>query len=88
MSRQEVLLTIEKALNEVLERPISGLTEETALFDELQLDSLAVLGMLMTVEEATGISIDPEKLDIDHLRTMRSFADYVEAAISEAEGTS
>ncbi|MFB7538892.1 acyl carrier protein [Streptomyces zaomyceticus] len=88
MSRQEVLLTIEKALSEVLERPISGLTEETALFDELQLDSLAVLGMLMTVEEATGISIDPEKLDIDHLRTMRSFADYVEAAISEAEGTS
>ncbi|MET9723550.1 acyl carrier protein [Streptomyces zaomyceticus] len=88
MSRQEVLLTIEKALSEVLERPISGLTEETALFDELQLDSLAVLGMLMTVEEATGISIDPEKLDIDHLRTMRSFADYVEAAIREAEGTS
>ncbi|GHG13901.1 acyl carrier protein [Streptomyces zaomyceticus] len=88
MSRQEVLLTIEKALSEVLERPISGLNEETALFDELQLDSLAVLGMLMTVEEATGISIDPEKLDIDHLRTMRSFADYVEAAIREAEGTS
>lgn len=88
MSRQEVLLTIEKALSEVLERPISGLTEETALFDELQLDSLAVLGMLMTVEEATGISIDPEKLDIDHLRTMRSFADYVEAAIREAEATS
>ncbi|MEV4936274.1 acyl carrier protein [Streptomyces zaomyceticus] len=88
MSRQEVLLTIEKALSEVLERPISGLTEETALFDELQLDSLAVLGMLMTVEEATGISIDPEQLDIDHLRTMRSFADYVEAAIREAEGTS
>ncbi|MFH9723840.1 acyl carrier protein [Streptomyces sp. NPDC017254] len=88
MSRQEVLLTIEKAISEVLERPVTGLTEETALFDELQLDSLAVLGMLMTVEEATGISIDPEKLDIDHLRTMRSFADYVEAAIREAEGTS
>ncbi|MFJ7063881.1 acyl carrier protein [Streptomyces sp. NPDC101115] len=88
MNRQEVLLAIEKALSEVLERPVSGLTEETALFDELQLTSLAVLGLLMTVEEATGISIDPEELDIDHLRTMRSFADYVEAALREAEGTS
>ncbi|WP_030177303.1 acyl carrier protein [Streptomyces sp. NRRL S-813] len=87
-NRQEVLLVIEKALSEVLERPITGLTEETALFDELQLTSLTVLGLLMTVEEATGISIDPEQLDIDHLRTMRSFADYVEAALREGEGTS
>ncbi len=88
MNRQEVLFVIEKALSEVLERPISGLTEETALFDELNLDSLAVLGLLMTVEEATGIAVDPEELYIDHLRTMRSFADYVEAALRREEGTS
>ncbi|MDV5146608.1 MULTISPECIES: acyl carrier protein [unclassified Streptomyces] len=88
MDRQEILLVIEKALSEVLERPVSGLTEETALFDELQLESIAVLGLLMTVEEATGIAVDPDELDIDHLRTMRSFADYVEAALREAEGTS
>ncbi|MEU2428950.1 acyl carrier protein [Streptomyces sp. NPDC007861] len=87
-NRQEVLLVIEKALSEVLERPITGLTEETALFDELQLTSLAVLGLLMTVEEATGIAVDPEELDIDHLRTVGSFADYVEAALREGEGTS
>ncbi|MFD3661978.1 acyl carrier protein [Streptomyces sp. NPDC058659] len=88
MERQEILLVIEKALSEVLERPVSGLTEETALFDELQLESIAVLGLLMTVEESTGIAVDPDELDIDHLRTMRSFADYVEAALREAEGTS
>lgn len=88
ISRQEILLVIEKALSEVLERPVTGLTEETALFDELQLESIAVLGLLMTVEEATGIAVDPDELDIDHLRTMRSFADYVEAALREAEGTS
>ncbi|MGC4906893.1 acyl carrier protein [Streptomyces cyaneofuscatus] len=85
MERQELVLTIEKALSEVLERPVSGLTEETALFDELQLTSLAVLGMLMSVEEATGISVDPEGLDIDDLRTLGSFADYVEAAIRKEE---
>ncbi|WP_405508543.1 phosphopantetheine-binding protein [Streptomyces cyaneofuscatus] len=85
MERQELVLIIEKALSEVLERPVNGLTEETALFDELQLTSLAVLGMLMSVEEATGISVDPEGLDIDDLRTLGSFADFVEAAISEEE---
>ncbi|MEU0307940.1 acyl carrier protein [Streptomyces cyaneofuscatus] len=85
MERQELVLTIEKALSEVLERPVSGLTEETALFDQLQLTSLAVLGMLMSVEEATGISVDPEGLDIDDLRTLGSFADYVEAAIRKEE---
>ncbi|WP_035795669.1 acyl carrier protein [Kitasatospora mediocidica] len=88
MDRQEVLATIEKALSEVLERSVTGLTEDTALFDELRLDSSSVLGLLMTVEEATGISVDPEDLDIDHLRTMRSFADYVEAALRQGEGTS
>ncbi|MBO1419500.1 phosphopantetheine-binding protein [Streptomyces sp. FH025] len=88
MDRQEVLLTIEKALSEVLERPISGLTEETALFDELQLSSLSALGLLMIVEEATGITVDPEELDIDHLRTMRTFADYVEFALRREEGLS
>ncbi|MEU8515135.1 acyl carrier protein [Kitasatospora sp. NPDC059722] len=88
MNRQDVLITIEKALSEVLERPITGLTEDTALFDDLRLDSSSVLGLLMTVEEATGIAVDPDDLDIDHLRTMRSFADYVEAALRREEGTS
>lgn len=88
MNRQDVLVTIEKALSEVLERPITGLTEDTALFDDLRLDSSSVLGLLMTVEEATGIAVDPDDLDIDHLRTMRSFADYVEAALRREEVTS
>ncbi|MEV7023523.1 acyl carrier protein [Kitasatospora sp. NPDC093558] len=88
MNRQDVLITIEKALSEVLERPITGLTEDTALFDDLRLDSSSVLGLLMTVEEATGIAVDPDDLDIDHLRTMRSFADYVEAALRREEGLS
>ncbi|WP_042433064.1 acyl carrier protein [Streptacidiphilus anmyonensis] len=88
MERQKILTVIEEALTVVLERPVPGLTEETALFDELRLDSLAVLGLLMTVEEATGIAVDPEELDIDHLRTVRSFADYVEAALRDQEGAS
>lgn len=88
MDRQEIVAVIEKALGEVLERPVTGLTEETALFDELQLQSFHVLGLLMTVEEVTGIAVDPEELDVDDLRTMRSFTDYVEAALRQAEGTS
>ncbi|MEU8566798.1 acyl carrier protein [Streptomyces pathocidini] len=83
--RQEVLAAIEKALDEVLEREITELTEETRLFDDLRLDSSAILELLLLVEDTTGIAVDPEDLDIDHLRTVRTFADYVEAVLARGE---
>lgn len=79
--RQQVVGAIEKALGEVLEREIVELTEDTQLFDDLRLDSSSVLELLLLVEDSTGISVDPEDLDIDHLRTVRSFADYVESLL-------
>ncbi|MEU5693152.1 acyl carrier protein [Actinosynnema sp. NPDC020468] len=78
MSRQEVVAAIGAALADVLEREVA-LTEETRLFDDLRLDSSSVLELLMIVEDATGITVDPEDLDIDYLRSVRSFADYVES---------
>lgn len=85
--RQEVLALIAKALDEVLDEPAGELTESTGLLSDIGLNSAAVLELLMVVEDAAGISVDPEDLSIDHLRTMRSFADFVEAAMNRvAEG--
>lgn len=84
--RQEVVQAVEKALGEVLEREIVELTEDTRLFDDLRLDSSSVLELLLLVEDSTGIVVDPEDLDIDHLRTVRSFADYVESLLLRGEG--
>jgi acyl carrier protein len=81
MDRTKIVAAIETALSEVLEREISGLTEEQRLFDDLHLDSTSVLELLMLVEDGTGISVDPEDLNIDHLQSVGSFADYVEARL-------
>ncbi|MGP3983172.1 phosphopantetheine-binding protein [Streptomyces sp. KR80] len=80
--REGVLTAIEKALGEVLEREITELTEDTRLFDDLRLDSSSVLELLLLVEDTTGIAVDPEDLDIEYLRTVRSFADYVEGLLA------
>ncbi|MEV7342778.1 phosphopantetheine-binding protein [Streptomyces sp. NPDC093544] len=80
--RQEVISAIEKALSEVLERQVTELTEDTRLFDDLRLDSSSVLELLLLVEDFVEVTVDPETLDIDHLRTVRSFADYVEGLLT------
>jgi acyl carrier protein len=85
--RREVIALISKALDEVLDQPVGELTEATGLLSDLGLNSASVLELLMVVEDAAGISVDPEDLTIDHLRTVRSFADFVEAAVRRgAEG--
>jgi len=83
--RREVISSIEKALSEVLERQITELTEDTRLFDDLRLDSSSVLELLLLVEDYVDIVVDPENLDIDHLRTVRSFADYVEGLLTSGD---
>ncbi|MGW4828898.1 acyl carrier protein [Amycolatopsis japonica] len=87
-ARDEVVAAIGDALGDVLEREITGLTEDTRLFDDLRLDSSKVLELLMLVEMAVDITVDPDDLDIDRLRTVRSFADYVESRQAIGEGVS
>ncbi|MFF3750932.1 phosphopantetheine-binding protein [Streptomyces sp. NPDC002018] len=84
-TRQDIVSAIAGGLTEVLERDVTGLSEDTALFDDLRLDSSSVLELLLLVEDSTGAAVDPEDLDIDHLRTVRSFADYVERLLAKGE---
>ena len=90
MNRQEVLLTIEKALSEVLERPIDGLKEETALFDELRLDSSARAG---AADDRRGGDRDLRSTRTSSTSTTCGPCGsllgraYVEAALRKEEGT-
>ena len=43
------------ALSEVLKRDVSGATEDIRLFEDLQLDSTAVLELLMALEDTLGL---------------------------------
>ena len=77
--REGVVAAIEDALRDVLDRDVPDLSEDTRLFDDLGLESASVLELLMIVEDTTGITVEAAELEIDHLRSVRSFADFVQA---------
>ncbi|GGZ46606.1 acyl carrier protein [Streptomyces inusitatus] len=80
MERPKLLYAIESALTEVMERDpaeITAITEDTRLFEDLFLDSTSVLELLVTLEDLTGLEVDPEELDMDDFRTVGTLADRV-----------
>ncbi|WP_217246038.1 phosphopantetheine-binding protein [Streptomyces sp. AC602_WCS936] len=77
MDRQNVLTALEDALTGVLERPVTGLTGDVRLFDDLHLDSTTMLEMLMALEDSIGLVVDPEDLDADDFVSVDTFTDFV-----------
>ncbi|GGS81684.1 acyl carrier protein [Streptomyces badius] len=83
MDRQNVRTALENALTDVLERPVTGLTGEVKLFDDLHLDSTTMLEMLMALEDSIGLVVDPEDLDADDFVSVDTFTDFVLATRRE-----
>lgn len=77
--RHDIIAKVEEALSEVLMREITGLPEDTRLFEDLQLDSTAVLELLMSLEDNVGFEVDPDNLDMANFKTIGTLADYVSA---------
>ena len=77
MERKDVVQALETALTEVLDRPVTGLTGETRLFDDLHLDSTTMLEMLMSLEDSIGLEVDPEDLDVDDFESVDTFTAFV-----------
>lgn len=77
MDRSKIVSQIEQSLTDVLQRPISGLPEETRLFEDLHVDSTSVLELLMALEDEVGIDVDPERLEMEDFKTIGTVADYV-----------
>ncbi|MFF8732529.1 acyl carrier protein [Streptomyces sp. NPDC015171] len=81
MDREAIVRTLEAALTDVLERPVTGLSGEVRLFDDLHLDSTTMLEMLMALENSLGLVVDPEELDADDFETVDTFTDFVESTL-------
>lgn len=84
MQRKEILEKITISLGEVLKRDVSGSSEETHLVEDLQMDSTAVLELLMALEDNLGFEVDPEQLQMDDFRTIGTLADYVGSTMDTA----
>jgi acyl carrier protein len=75
--RQQILDAIVAALSDVLRQDLAGVTEETRLFDDLSLDSTSVLGLLMALEDALDMQVDPENLEQRHLESVGALAGFI-----------
>jgi acyl carrier protein len=84
MNRIEIITAIHQSLLQVLNQELPAVGEDTRLFDDLQLDSTGILELLMELEDATGIEIDPDKLSMDNFRTVGTLADYLESDLNVA----
>ncbi|GGV19559.1 hypothetical protein GCM10010260_69270 [Streptomyces filipinensis] len=51
---------------------LGELSEELDLIDSRAIDSLAFVEFIFLLEELTGQAIDPEDLDLDDFRTLRT----------------
>ncbi|WP_431039378.1 acyl carrier protein [Streptomyces sp. P6-2-1] len=81
MKRTDVTAAMETALSSVLEKPITGLSGQTRLFDDLHLDSTTMLEMLMELEDSLGLEVDPEELEADDFETVDTFTDFALAQL-------
>ncbi|MDB1085983.1 acyl carrier protein [Streptomyces sp. ACA25] len=79
-TRAQLIPAIVTALSEVLGQELTDVTEDTRLFDDLQLDSTSVLSLLLALEDGLGLEVDPESLEHHHLESVGSLAGYVAEA--------
>ncbi|MFD8233730.1 acyl carrier protein [Streptomyces sp. NPDC059696] len=84
LNRTDVTAAMETALSKVLDRPVTDLSGQTKLFDDLHLDSTTMLEMLMELEDSLGLEVDPEELEADDFETVDTFTDFAIAQLEEA----
>jgi acyl carrier protein len=82
VDRQEIVAAVTSAISEVLEREVTGVSEESRLFEDIHLDSTSIMELLMSLEDSVNISVDPEALEIDDFKSVGALADYVERELA------
>jgi acyl carrier protein len=81
----EIRLVLRQALAEVLDQDVPELTEETRLFADLGIDSSDVIELLMTLEQSTGLKVDPDQLAAGAFETVATLTGYIAACLAAAQ---
>jgi len=78
--QQEVLQALDEALS--LRGRALGFTRETNLLGDLpELDSMAVVTVITTLEDRFGIVVDDDDIDGQTFATVGSLADFVQSKL-------
>lgn len=84
MNRNEIVEHVRAALAQVLNREMPELDEGARLFEDLALDSTSVIELLMGLEDTIDLEIDPDELEPEVFRTVRTLSDFIEAGFAKA----
>ncbi|THV30312.1 acyl carrier protein [Glycomyces paridis] len=75
---------VAKALAETLGHDLPDIGDDTRLFEDLSLDSTSILGLMVNLEDALEIEIDPDSISEEHFATFGSLTGFLlEAAGAE-----
>ena len=78
--QREVLKVLDEVLS--LKSRVNALTRESPLLGAIpELDSMAVVAVITTLEERFGFSIDDDELDGENFATVGALTDFVSAKV-------
>ena len=75
MSNREILFDL---INEQLEGESVTLDEELRLVEDLQFDSIQIMGLLIAIEDTFGIQFDNSKLLFDNFDRIGDLLDIID----------
>ncbi|HEX3595914.1 MAG TPA: acyl carrier protein [Polyangiaceae bacterium] len=73
--RAEILKRMTKVISEQLDADEATVAEKTSFVDDLGADSLAIVELVLAMEEAFGVAIPDD--EAENLRTVGDAVDYV-----------
>ncbi len=77
MEPQEIEGKVKQIISAQLEVPLEKLSDGSSFVDDLKADSLAVVELVLALEEAFHIEIPDE--DTEQIKTVKDAVDYVKA---------
>lgn len=87
MNRTEIVSHLQVSLSAVLNREVTSMTLQSRLFEDLNIDSMSVIELLMSLEDTIGLEIDPDGLVPEVFQTVGSLIDYIEARFAMTPAT-
>ncbi len=81
MERDEIIEHLRQSLSVVLDRELPGLSPQTRILDDLEVNSMRFIELLMSLEDTLGLSADTEDLEPEVFESVGSLADFIQARI-------
>jgi diaminopimelate decarboxylase len=87
VQRTDIIAALRSGIGAVTGQQVVNLTEDMRLFDDLDLDSASMLELLVEIEEALQVPVDPDELEMADLQTVGTLTDLFARRSQTAAGT-